>query len=127
MEQRLPLLTPVAAAPLPVRLVGRIVDWTVITIGAVMATMVFIGECFIIAEVGPSDLDTALRVFEWVAKLNTPDMIYSTKSPRTALPRRPRISNMNTMIATISTDCTIAISRPTTALPWLLRTLRTAA
>ena len=42
MEQRLPLLTPVAAAPLPVRLVGRIVDWTVITIGAVMATMVFI-------------------------------------------------------------------------------------
>ena len=42
MEERLPLLTPVAAAPLPVRVLGRIVDWTVICIGAVMATMVFI-------------------------------------------------------------------------------------
>jgi len=42
MEHQLPLLTPVAAAPLPVRLVGRIVDWTVIAIGAVMASMVFV-------------------------------------------------------------------------------------
>jgi TRAP-type C4-dicarboxylate transport system permease small subunit len=42
MEERLPLLTPVAAAPLTVRLLGRIVDWTVIAIGAVMATLVFI-------------------------------------------------------------------------------------
>ena len=36
-----PLLTPVAPAPLPLRLLGRAVDWVVITIGAVMATMVF--------------------------------------------------------------------------------------
>ncbi len=40
--ERLPLLTPVAPAPMPIRLLGRIVDWTVITIGAVMATMVFV-------------------------------------------------------------------------------------
>ncbi len=37
-----PLLTPVAAAPLPIRLLGRAVDWVVIVIGATMATMVFI-------------------------------------------------------------------------------------
>ena len=42
MEERLPLLTPVAAAPLPIRLLGRIVDWTVISIGSVMASMVFV-------------------------------------------------------------------------------------
>lgn len=45
MEERLPLLAPVAAAPLPVRVLGRIVDWTVIAIGAVMATMVFVNVC----------------------------------------------------------------------------------
>jgi len=42
VQERFPLLTPVAAAPLAVRVLGRIVDWTVITIGAVMATMVFV-------------------------------------------------------------------------------------
>ena len=36
-----PLLTPVAAAPAPMRLLGRLVDWAVIVIGATMATMVF--------------------------------------------------------------------------------------
>jgi TRAP-type transport system small permease protein len=35
------LLTPVAAAPLPIRLLGRTVDWAVIAIGATMATLVF--------------------------------------------------------------------------------------
>lgn len=39
------MLGPVAPAPLPVRLVGRMVDWTVIAIGAVMATMVFVNVC----------------------------------------------------------------------------------
>jgi TRAP-type C4-dicarboxylate transport system permease small subunit len=37
-----PLLQPVAPAPLPIRLLGRAVDWTVIVIGATMATMVFV-------------------------------------------------------------------------------------
>ncbi|MDP3822468.1 MAG: TRAP transporter small permease [Burkholderiales bacterium] len=37
-----PLLTPVAPAPFAIRLIGRAVDWAVIAIGAVMATMVFI-------------------------------------------------------------------------------------
>jgi len=35
------LLTPVAAAPLPIRLLGRLADWVVIGIGASMATLVF--------------------------------------------------------------------------------------
>ena len=34
-------LTPVAAAPLPIRALGRVVDWTVITIGGAMALLVF--------------------------------------------------------------------------------------
>ena len=37
-----PLLAPVAPAPLPIRLLGRTVDWVVILIGATMATMVFV-------------------------------------------------------------------------------------
>jgi TRAP-type transport system small permease protein len=40
-----PLLVPGAPAPLAIRLVGRVVDWTVITIGAVMALMVFVNVC----------------------------------------------------------------------------------
>ena len=36
------LLTPVAPAPAPVRWIGRVVDWAVITIGATMALMVFV-------------------------------------------------------------------------------------
>jgi TRAP-type transport system small permease protein len=35
------LLTPVAAAPLVIRVVGRVVDWAVIAIGALMAGLVF--------------------------------------------------------------------------------------
>ena len=37
-----PLLSPVAHAPLPIRLLGRLVDWTVIAIGAVMVVLVFV-------------------------------------------------------------------------------------
>ena len=40
-----PLLEPVAPAPLPVRALGRVVDWVVITIGAGMAVMVFVNVC----------------------------------------------------------------------------------
>ena len=43
--QATPLLKAVAPAPLPIRLLGRAVDWVVIIIGAVMATMVFINVC----------------------------------------------------------------------------------
>ncbi len=43
--QATPMLTPVAPAPLPIRLIGRTVDWVVITIGALMALMVFINVC----------------------------------------------------------------------------------
>ena len=35
------LLTPVAAAPLPIRMLGRIVDWAVIGIGTAMTALVF--------------------------------------------------------------------------------------
>jgi TRAP-type transport system small permease protein len=35
------LLTPVAAGPLPIRVIGRAVDWTVIAIGAGMTVLVF--------------------------------------------------------------------------------------
>jgi len=42
---RAPLLAPVAAAPLPIRWLGRTVDWAVIGIGATMATMVFANVC----------------------------------------------------------------------------------
>ena len=40
-----PLLAPLPPAPLPIRAIGRAVDWTVITIGAVMALMVFVNVC----------------------------------------------------------------------------------
>lgn len=36
-----PLLAPVAPAPAPILWIGRLVDWMVIAIGAVMATLVF--------------------------------------------------------------------------------------
>jgi len=36
------LLSPVAAAPLPIRLLGRAVDWAVIAIGAGMTALVFV-------------------------------------------------------------------------------------
>lgn len=41
-ETSSPLLVPPAAAPAPIRWLGRLVDWAVIAIGATMATMVFV-------------------------------------------------------------------------------------
>jgi TRAP-type transport system small permease protein len=41
MDAPAPLLSPVAPAPWPIRLLGRVVDWTVIAIGAAMAALVF--------------------------------------------------------------------------------------
>jgi TRAP-type transport system small permease protein len=41
MSATQPLLAPVADAPLPIRLLGRIVDWSVIAMGATMAGLVF--------------------------------------------------------------------------------------
>ncbi len=41
MNSPAPLLTPLAAAPLPIRWLGRAVDWAVIGIGAGMAALVF--------------------------------------------------------------------------------------
>ncbi len=38
----MPLLQAVGQAPAPVLLLGRVVDWTVITIGALMAVLVFL-------------------------------------------------------------------------------------
>ena len=43
--QATPLLSPVAPAPLLIRLTGRLVDWLVIIIGSVMAAMVFFNVC----------------------------------------------------------------------------------
>jgi TRAP-type transport system small permease protein len=42
---REPLLHPLAAAPAPMRLIGRVVDWVVIAIGALMAGLVFFNVC----------------------------------------------------------------------------------
>jgi TRAP-type transport system small permease protein len=39
------LLAPVAPAPLPLRLLGRVVDWAVIGIGGSMAALVFFNVC----------------------------------------------------------------------------------
>jgi TRAP-type transport system small permease protein len=39
--QPVPLLKPVAPAPVTIAFIGRVVDWAVIGIGAVMASMVF--------------------------------------------------------------------------------------
>ncbi len=41
MVTQAPLLAPAAPAPLPIRGLGRLVDWAVIAIGASMATLVF--------------------------------------------------------------------------------------
>ena len=61
-------LTPVAAAPLPIRIVGRIVDWAVISIGAVMATLVFLNVSLHIIR-----MDLA-----WVTELGELMMVWVT-------------------------------------------------
>ena len=61
-------LTPVAAAPLPIRLVGRVVDWAVISIGAVMAALVFLNVSLHIIR-----MDLA-----WVTELGELMMVWVT-------------------------------------------------
>ena len=41
MTAKQPLLQPLAGAPAPMRLLGRVVDWAVVAIGATMAVLVF--------------------------------------------------------------------------------------
>ena len=62
------LLTPVAAAPLPIRLLGRTVDWMVIAIGATMATLVFVNVALHL-------IDTDLA---WVTELGELLMVWVT-------------------------------------------------
>jgi len=61
-------LTPVAAAPLPIRLVGRLVDWAVISIGAAMAALVFLNVSLHIIH-----MDLA-----WVTELGELMMVWVT-------------------------------------------------
>ncbi len=89
--------------------------------------VVFIGACCIIGLVGPSDPSTALTALLWVRNRKMPDMMYSRKSPRIALPRNPRTENISQKTATRITVCMMLIARPMTALPCDLRTLRTVA
>jgi TRAP-type C4-dicarboxylate transport system permease small subunit len=62
------LLHPVAPAPLPIRLIGRAVDWTVIAIGGAMALLVF--------------FNVSLHVFSldlaWVTELGELLMVWVT-------------------------------------------------
>lgn len=62
------LLTPVAAAPLPIRLLGRMVDWSVIAIGAGMTVLVF-------ANVSLHLIDKDLA---WVTELGELLMVWVT-------------------------------------------------
>ncbi len=39
------LLTPMPGAPLPIRWLGRLTDWTVIAIGGLMCSLVFLNVC----------------------------------------------------------------------------------
>jgi TRAP-type transport system small permease protein len=61
-------LTPVADAPLPIRVLGRVVDWSVIAIGATMAALVF--------------FNVSLHVFSkdlaWVTELGELLMVWVT-------------------------------------------------
>ena len=61
-------LTPVAAAPLLIRLVGRVADWAVISIGAVMAALVFLNVSLHIIR-----MDLA-----WVTELGELMMVWVT-------------------------------------------------
>jgi len=63
-----PLLTPVAAAPLPIRLLGRAVDWAVIVIGAGMTALVFVNV----------SLHVVHRDLAWVTELGELLMVWVT-------------------------------------------------
>jgi TRAP-type transport system small permease protein len=62
------LLTPVATAPLPIRLLGRTVDWLVIGIGAGMTLLVFINVC----------LHLVNKDLAWVTELGELLMVWVT-------------------------------------------------
>ena len=63
-----PFLAPVAAAPLPIRALGRIVDWVVIGIGAAMATLVFLNV----------SLHIVSKDLAWVTELGELLMVWVT-------------------------------------------------
>lgn len=62
------LLTPVAPAPLPIRLIGRVTDWTVIAIGAGMAALVFFNVSLHLVD----------RDLAWVTELGELLMVWVT-------------------------------------------------
>jgi len=62
------LLTPVAAAPLPIRLLGRAVDWVVIAIGAGMTALVFVNV----------SLHVVHKDLAWVTELGELLMVWVT-------------------------------------------------
>ena len=62
------LLTPVAPAPLPIRLLGRAADWAVIVIGATMATLVFLNVSLHLID----------RDLAWVTELGELLMVWVT-------------------------------------------------
>ncbi len=63
-----PLLSPVPAAPAPLRLLGRLVDWSVIAIGATMVALVFLNVCLHIVG----------RDLAWVTELGELLMVWVT-------------------------------------------------
>jgi len=63
-----PFLTPVAAAPLPIRLLGRVVDWAVIAIGAGMTALVFVNV----------SLHVVHKDLAWVTELGELLMVWVT-------------------------------------------------
>lgn len=62
------LLTPVAAAPLPIHLLGRAVDWAVIAIGAGMTALVFVNV----------SLHVVHKDLAWVTELGELLMVWVT-------------------------------------------------
>jgi TRAP-type transport system small permease protein len=63
-----PLLEAVAPAPLPIRLLGRALDWTLITIGAGLAALVFFNVC----------LHAFSKDLAWVTELGELLMVWVT-------------------------------------------------
>lgn len=64
----LPFLSPVAPAPLPIRALGRCVDWIVIGIGATLAVLVFVNVM----------LHMVSRDLAWVTELGELLMVWVT-------------------------------------------------
>ncbi len=65
---RQPFLSPVAPAPLPIRALGRCVDWVVIGVGATLAVLVFVNVALHVVS-----LDLA-----WVTELGELLMVWVT-------------------------------------------------